>query len=227
MPQQMQTTLASKLHVPLAIIACLARVGFLVWLGMNAEPTDLAMEDEISEEELEAAEEVSHEDFAADPMQWEDSLIRFTDLRVAESLGAFAFWADIPDVDEDADEDADEDEEEEESVRQLFVLSDRIIELRQHGVDIPEDDAFELVGEMRSVDAEVIEAWTDRGIIPQAEAEAVEGIESYIIVYQLPEIEADVADQVEAGEEDPEAAADGDPDQNGDSDNDTDEGPDL
>ena len=216
MAQQTQTTLASKLHVPLALLAVLAMAGFLVWLGVTAEPTDLAMEDRIAEEDLEAADEVPHQDFAEDPLQWEDTLIRLTDLRVDESLGAFAFWANIPEVDEEEEEE----EEDTVSVRQLFVLSDRVIELREYGVLVPEDEDFELVGEVRSLDPGVMDAWTERGIIPQAEADQVEDVDIYVIVHQLPEIEAAAAE----AQDDPEAA-DGETPSNDDED--IEEDPDL
>lgn len=218
---QQNDTLASKLHIPLAILACVAMAGFLVWLGITAEPTDLAMEDQIAEEELEAADEVPHEAFAEDPREWTGMLIRLTDIRVDETLGAFAFWANIPEAPQ-VDEEEEEEEEQEEtlSVRQLFVLADRIIELREFGVEVPEDEAFELVGEVRELDPQVIEAWTERGIIPQAEAEQVTDAETYIIVHQLPEIEAAAAEE----EQDPGAADGGDPEPN---DDDTDADPDL
>ena len=215
-----QSTLASKLHLPLALLAVLAMAGFLVWLGVTAEPTDLAMDDQIPEEELEAADEVSHEDFAADPSAWEDSLIRLVDVRADQMVGAFAFWANIPDVEDE------EEEEEVEPVRQFFVLADRVMDLRQFGVAVPEDEDFELVGEVRSVDPEIIEAWTDRGIVPSAQAEEVEGLETYVLVHQLPEVEAQAAEGEEM--EEPEAA-DGTPEDanNGDEDEDPGTDPDL
>ncbi|MBT8397986.1 MAG: hypothetical protein HKO65_15295 [Gemmatimonadetes bacterium] len=82
---------ADKLTLPLMILAFLAVVGFLFWLNVTAEPTQIVIE-EAAERSTTASAILAVSDFLADAGQYEGQVVEVTDARVASRLGTQAFW---------------------------------------------------------------------------------------------------------------------------------------
>jgi hypothetical protein len=73
---------ADRLSLPLMVVAFLAVGGFLYWLNMTAEPTEVAVAEE--------SEETSS-DFLQGPEQWLGQVVEVTDARANSTLGSQAF----------------------------------------------------------------------------------------------------------------------------------------
>jgi hypothetical protein len=82
---------ADKLSLPLMVLAFLVVIGFLYWLNITAEPTEVT----IVEEEMRssgASAILDEVDFLADAAQYEGRVVEVTNARVASRLGPQAFW---------------------------------------------------------------------------------------------------------------------------------------
>ena len=84
---------ADKLSLPLMILAFLVVIGFLYWLNVTAEPTQVPIVEEVEETPSSGATAIlGVSDFLASPGQYEGQLIEVTDARVSSRLGPQAFW---------------------------------------------------------------------------------------------------------------------------------------
>ncbi len=83
---------ADRLSLPLMILAFLAVIGFLYWLNITAEPTQVAIVEERMERTSGASAILNVTDFLSDASQYEGQLIEVTEARVASRLGPQAFW---------------------------------------------------------------------------------------------------------------------------------------
>ena len=83
---------ADKLSLPLMILAFLVVVGFLYWLNVTAEPTEVVIVEEEDPRESTASAILSVEDFLTDAGQYQDQTVEVTNARVASRLGPQAFW---------------------------------------------------------------------------------------------------------------------------------------
>jgi hypothetical protein len=66
--------------------------GFLYWLSVTAEPTEVAIVEESTDEGSGASTILSAADFLANPEGQIDAVVEVTGARVASRLGAQAFW---------------------------------------------------------------------------------------------------------------------------------------
>ena len=80
----------------LMIASFLAIGGFLWWLSISAEPTEVAIVEEEEAEEDAGIPTVEVGTFAADPRSYVGQEIRFRNLSVASTLGPEAFWFQLP-----------------------------------------------------------------------------------------------------------------------------------
>lgn len=87
---------ADKLALPLMIFAFLAVGGFLYWLNVTAQPTEVAVVEEAPTRESGASAILSAEDFLADPAQYDGRIVEVNGARVASRLGTQAFWLEDP-----------------------------------------------------------------------------------------------------------------------------------
>ncbi len=78
---------ADRLSLPLMILAFLAVIGFLYWLNITAEPTQVAIVEERMERTSGASAILNVTDFLSDASQYEGQLIEVTEARVASRLG--------------------------------------------------------------------------------------------------------------------------------------------
>ena len=83
---------ADKLSLPLMILAFLVVIGFLYWLNVTAEPTEIAIVEEEVARESGASAILDVADFLSDPGQYDGRVVEVTNARVASRLGAQAFW---------------------------------------------------------------------------------------------------------------------------------------
>lgn len=83
---------ADKLSLPLMIVSFLILGGFLYWLSVTAEPTEVAIVEETTDEGPGASAILALEDFLANPEGQLDAIVEVTGARVASRLGTQAFW---------------------------------------------------------------------------------------------------------------------------------------
>ena len=83
---------ADKLSLPLMILAFLVVIGFLYWLNVTAEPTQVAIVEEDDPRESTASAILDIADFLTDAGQYQGQVVEVTSARVASRLGPQAFW---------------------------------------------------------------------------------------------------------------------------------------
>lgn len=82
-----------KLALPLMVLSFLVLAGFLYWLSITAQPTEVAIAEESTEERgSEVGSILSQADFLANPEGQVDAVVEVTGARVASRLGPQAFW---------------------------------------------------------------------------------------------------------------------------------------
>lgn len=84
---------ADKLSLPLMLLAFVLVGGFLYWLNLTAEPTEVEIVEDTSDEGgMSASAILAVEDFLANPEGQIDAVVEVTGARVASRLGQQAFW---------------------------------------------------------------------------------------------------------------------------------------
>lgn len=83
---------AEKLALPLMLLAFILGGGFLYWLAITAEPTEVAIVEEVEGTGGGASSILTLEDFLANPEGQVDAVVEVTGARVASRLGTQAFW---------------------------------------------------------------------------------------------------------------------------------------
>ena len=83
---------ADQLALPLMILAFVLVGGFLYWLNITAEPTEVAIEEAVRETASGASAILSVEDFLANPEGQIDAVVEVNGARIASRLGTQAFW---------------------------------------------------------------------------------------------------------------------------------------
>lgn len=83
---------ADKLALPLMLLAFVAVLGFLWWLNVTAEPTEVIIVEEEDRRGSGASAILNVTDFLSDASQYEGEIIEVTGARVASRLGPQAFW---------------------------------------------------------------------------------------------------------------------------------------
>jgi hypothetical protein len=74
------------------ILAFLVVIGFLYWLNITAEPTEIAIVEEDTGRTSTASAILDEADFLADATEYEGQVVEVTGARVASRLGPQAFW---------------------------------------------------------------------------------------------------------------------------------------
>lgn len=83
---------AEKFSLPLMIAAFLAVAGFLYWLNITAEPTEVVTVEEGRERTAGVAAILDADDFLSEPSRYEGQTVEVTGARVSSRLGPQAFW---------------------------------------------------------------------------------------------------------------------------------------
>jgi hypothetical protein len=83
---------AEKLTLPLMILAFLVVVGFLYWLNVTAEPTEVTIVEEEGPRSSGATAILDVADFLSGPAQYQGQIVEVTNARISSRLGPQAFW---------------------------------------------------------------------------------------------------------------------------------------
>jgi hypothetical protein len=84
---------ADKLSLPLMILAFLAVIGFLYWLNVTAEPTQVPIVEEVQDTRGSGASAILDvTDFLASAGQYDGQVVEVTGARISSRLGPQAFW---------------------------------------------------------------------------------------------------------------------------------------
>lgn len=181
---------SGKLSTPLMILTFLAMAGFLYWLNVTSEPTEIAVAEEDPRSELPDAEPISPVQFADDPAEWEGQRVRLPNIRVDALLGTEAFWFNLADDDETP----------------FLVRLNR--EWIEEEMQILPDDVITLTGTVHAMSDSVITAWEDAGVFgEEGQRETVRELEAFIDADQV-EIHS-ARDEEEDPDEEPDEADEG------------------
>jgi hypothetical protein len=129
------------------IIAVLTIGGFLAWLGMNAQPGQVAVVEEVEEPAIDfgAAETVELADLVVSAEEYVGRAIRLNGLPVSSLLGTEAFWAIAPN-----------------GMPFLVKLGDELLE---RGFAVQDGQALTVIGQIHSMTEAVLDAWEEEGVL--------------------------------------------------------------
>ena len=137
---------AEKLSLPLMILAFVAVGGFLYWLNITAQPTEVAIEEGTVEETPSgAAVSMPLVDFLTNPAQYDGQIVEVTLARVASRLGPQAFW-----IGPDA----------------TPFLVKMAPELVEAGPEVMLQSTVTIVGPVATLDEATLQAWDSAGAFP-------------------------------------------------------------
>jgi hypothetical protein len=136
---------ADKLSLPLMILAFLVVIGFLYWLNVTAEPTEVVIVEEEGRRTSNASAILDVADFLEDPGQYEGRVVEVTGARVASRLGPQAFWIGPDDS-------------------PFLVKMDPT--LLEEGADVQLEQRVNLVGTVWTMTDSVHAAWDAAGAFP-------------------------------------------------------------
>jgi hypothetical protein len=167
---------AEKLSLPLMIAAFLVVGGFLYWLNITAEPTEVAVEEGGGRERAAGiAAILDVDDFLAEPIRFQGQNVEVTGARVTSRLGGQAFWIGPQD-------------------RPFLVkLAPPALET---GISVSSGDVFSLVGAVLMMTDSALVAWGDAGAFASEGERAVAEFAVGSLFLEASEIRAgDAADE--------------------------------
>jgi len=83
---------ADKLSLPLMILSFVVVIGFLFWLNVTAEPTQIAIVQDETPRTSGASAILSEVDFLSGPGEYEGQVVEVSNARISSRLGPHAFW---------------------------------------------------------------------------------------------------------------------------------------
>lgn len=132
---------SGKLSLPLMIVAFLTVAGFVYWLSVTAQPTEIP----VAEEE-EPALELSLTVFQTRADEVVGQRVRLPEVDVAATLGMQAFWFEFPDGN-------------------IYLTRIGPV-LVQDGVQVEDGDRLRITGEVQAMTEDVLDGWVNQGVIP-------------------------------------------------------------
>jgi hypothetical protein len=136
---------ADKLTLPLMILSFLVVAGFLYWLNVTAEPTQVVIQEEEEPTSSGASAILDVEDFLGDALTYDGQLIEVTDARIASRLGPQAFWIGPDDA------------------PFLVKMGPELVEA---GQEIPVEERVSLTGTVHVMTDSIHAAWDAQGAFP-------------------------------------------------------------
>ena len=133
---------AAKLGAPLMILSFLMVAGFIFWLSVTAEPTEVVVV--APDEELENV--VAFEAFSADPAGFVGKSVSLEDIHIVALFGNHAFWTNLTD---------------EQGNGYLLHLSDSL--LADSTVSVAEGMTVTVTGAVVETTDSVLDAWDASG----------------------------------------------------------------
>ncbi len=83
---------ADKLSLPLMILSFVVVIGFLFWLNVTAEPTQIAIVQDEAPRSSGASAILNEVDFLSGPGEYEGQVVDVSNARISSRLGPHAFW---------------------------------------------------------------------------------------------------------------------------------------
>lgn len=154
--QIQQRSPAGRFNGLLMLLAILTMGGFLVWVTINSETSQVEVVEGADADESELGgglEVVDAETFAAGPDGYVDREIRVDDLAVAAAMGPRAYWAELPPDDA------------------LYLI--KLDPPASDAVSATNGDRLSVTGRVLTMTDSVVNAWTEQGVI-ETEGQAVE-----------------------------------------------------
>jgi hypothetical protein len=143
---------SGSFNIPLMILAFLTMAGFLYWLNIASEPTQIAVAEENGMEAmLDEATSVSPIALIEDAQELIDEMVRVPNIRVAELMGTSAFWFPVSMGDE-------------EEQLYLVFLDPNFID---PGFQLVPDDVLTLTGTVREMSDQIITQWEEQGLFTE------------------------------------------------------------
>ncbi len=137
---------ADKLSIPLMVLAFVAVGGFLYWLNITAQPTEVAIaEESTGATESGASVVLPMNEFLAGPGAYDGQVVEITGARVASPLGTQAFWIGPDDS------------------PFLVRLGPQLL---ADSVGIPQVRTVNLVGTVRMMTDSILAVWDSAGAFP-------------------------------------------------------------
>jgi len=171
---------AAKLGAPLMVLSFLMVAGFIYWLSVTAEPTEVVVDD--PEDVLENV--VSFTAFSAGPDGYLGQVVSLEDITITSVLGYHSFWTNLVDANETA---------------YLLHLSDSLV--ADTLVSVESDMMVTVTGTVSLMNDSVLDAWEAAGAFgADVHRSLAEFAENFIEVtlIQLPE-PSEPGDEDESG----------------------------
>ena len=174
---------SGALNVPLMILAFLLMGGFLYWLNISSEPSQLAVAEEGSADRLRAdSRPVSPAVLGAEAEDYVDELVRVSNIRVNSLLGTQGFWFLVPTEDEE--------------------LADYLVRLDPDYIppdlQVVPGDILTVIGRVGAMSEEVITQWEGQGFFTEeGQRTAVAELGTYLSAMDI-EIHASEVEEIEA-----------------------------
>lgn len=135
---------AEKFSLPLMLLAVVLVGGFLYWLNSSAEPTEVEIVENTTDEGgMSTSAILDVEDFLANPEGQVDAVVEVTGARVASHLGQQAFWIGPDDA------------------PYLVKMGPRLVE---QGTEVNVESMVNLVGTVFMMSDSVLTAWDSLGV---------------------------------------------------------------
>ena len=176
---------AAKLGAPLMVLSFLLVAGFMYWLSVTAEPTEVVVE----EPEAALVNVVSFDVFSAGPAEYVGEVVSLEDIFVEALLGHHSFWTNLTDANGTA---------------YLLHLSDSLV--ADSLVSVSDGMVVTVTGTVTTMSDSILDAWDAAGAFRvEVDRSLAEFAENFIEVnlIQLP-------DPSEPGEADESGSDEGD-----------------
>lgn len=159
---------SGTLNLPLMIVAFLAIGGFLYWLNVVSEPTDIAVAEEDPRAALPMPVPASLAQFTEEPERYQGERVRIPNVRVTDIMGTELFWIALADEDEST----------------YLVQMDR--DWIERDLQVLPGDVMTLTGTVHAMTEEVVEAMELAGAFTEeGQRGVVEAQESYLVADEL------------------------------------------
>ncbi len=138
---------AAKLGAPLMVLSFLMVAGFMYWLSVTAEPTEVVVE----EPEAALVNVVSFEAFSAGPVEHLGEVVSLEDVQITDPLGYHSFWTNLKDANRTA---------------YLLHLSDSLV--ADSLVSVSKDMVVTVTGTVTPMNDSILDAWEAAGAFEAA-----------------------------------------------------------
>ena len=137
---------SESMALPLMILTFVLVAGFLYWLSVTAEPTQVAIVEEDDPADMASGAAVSWDAFGADPQSYAGREISLSRVEISSLLGTQAFWTQLPN-----------------ETPYLFKMGDQLV---TDGMVVAVGDLGDITGMVHMMSDSVLNAWEAAGAFP-------------------------------------------------------------